>query len=138
MTKYHGKGYQLSTLRNPVVTWTSATETRIATLSRSIACLIDLIGGKRNWFGIDRPELDQQQRDGRDAGRDMDALSEPVAPDRLRRLGQPRPRLVLVMAEQSGHEEHRDRDAEHVSPTLAVTAVDLSVLLNLGHQRGRC
>src|SRR5512133_1302746 len=49
--KYHGNGYQLSTLRKPVVTCTSAAETKIATLSRSTACLIDLIGGKRNWFG---------------------------------------------------------------------------------------
>ena len=40
-----------STLRKPVVTCTRAVETKIATLSRSTACLIDLIGGKRNWFG---------------------------------------------------------------------------------------
>src|SRR4029450_1191228 len=52
VTKYHGNGYQLSTLRKPVVTWTSATETKIATLSRSTACLIDLIGGKRNLLGV--------------------------------------------------------------------------------------
>jgi hypothetical protein len=48
-----GKGYQLSTLRKPVVTYTSATETKIATLTRSSARLIDLMGGNRNL--LDRP-----------------------------------------------------------------------------------
>ena len=39
----------MSTLRNhPVASCTSAVETRIATLTRSRACHIDLIGGNRN------------------------------------------------------------------------------------------
>lgn len=51
VTKYHGKGYQLSTLKNPVNICTSAEETRIAMLARSTACLIDLTGGNRKRLG---------------------------------------------------------------------------------------
>ena len=59
---------------------TTAVETRIATLTRSRACRIDLIGGNRNRVGIDGPQLDQQQRDRGHTSRDVDALSEPIYP----------------------------------------------------------
>ena len=46
-----GNGYQLSTLRKPVVTWTNAVATRIATVARARPCLIERTGGNLNWFG---------------------------------------------------------------------------------------
>lgn len=49
--KYQGNGYQLRTLRKPVVICTKAVETSTATLARSTACLIDFSGGYRNRFG---------------------------------------------------------------------------------------
>src|SRR5215218_8210310 len=63
--------------------------------------------------GMDRPKLEHQQRNGGYTSRDVNALSEPVSPDRFRRLGQPRPWFVLGMAKKSGHKEHRNRDAKY-------------------------
>ena len=46
-----GKRVPVQHIEEPGGHLNECVETRIATLSRSIACLIDRIGGKRNWFG---------------------------------------------------------------------------------------
>ena len=89
------------------MTWTSAEDTRTATLTRSSGVLDRPDRRPAEEVRIDRPQLDQQQRDRGHAGRDVDALGEPVAPDRARRLRQPGPRLVLVVAQQPGDEADR-------------------------------
>ena len=64
---------------------------------------------------VDRPQLDQHQRDGRDPRGDVDALGEAIAPGRHHRLGQPRPGQVLGVAEQTGQEADREGDAQRAT-----------------------
>src|SRR5262249_36829439 len=59
------------------------------------------------------PELDQDERDARDAGEHVHALAEPVAPRGRGGLRQPGPRVVLVVAEQAGAETDQHADAQH-------------------------
>ena len=60
----------------------------------------------------DRPELGEQQRDGGDAGRDVEALGEAVEPGRSGRPREPRRRLLDQVRQQPGEEADEERDAE--------------------------
>ena len=59
---------------------------------------------------VDRPELDQQQRDRGEPGGHVHALGHPVQPGRRRRPGEPARRVLEQVADQPGEEADQERE----------------------------
>ena len=87
-----------------------AEDTSTKTESRSSACFSRPDRWPAEQARVDRPELDQQQRDGRDTCGHVEALRHAIGLHRVCGFRQPRPGVVLVVAQHPCHEAHRETD----------------------------